>query len=185
MPALIVKTPIGPLLLLESKDLLQQIVWAAGSDEDRTPLLVEAEAQLSAYFAGRLQSFDLPLAPAATPFQTRFREALCRIPFGQTMSYGDLARILGSAPRAVGTACAVNPFPVIIPCHRILAASGKLGGYSGGEGLPTKLYLLDFEHAVLSRLPSMGTNRSRDRLSPSDYISSLPRTNLTEEPIND
>ncbi len=107
--------------------------------------------QLQAYFDDPLQRFTLPLALAGTPFQSRVWQALRAIPATETRSYGQLARALGSAPRAVGGACRVNPAPIIVPCHRVLAASG-LGGYGGatsGVRMALKRWLLEHEgHAL-------------------------------------
>jgi methylated-DNA-[protein]-cysteine S-methyltransferase len=102
-----------------------------------------AAGQLAAYFAGDLQAFDLPLAPAGTEFQLRVWSALQRIPYGQTWSYGELARHVGSASRAVGLANGKNPIALIIPCHRVIGSDGSLTGYGGG--LDRKRYLLKLE----------------------------------------
>lgn len=111
-------------------------------------LLREAASQLERYLAGSLRVFNLPvdLSPL-TPFQRRVLEECCRIPYGQTASYNDLAVRLASpgAARAVGGALKRNPFPLVIPCHRVIAANGRLGGFSAGEGLDTKLLLLSIE----------------------------------------
>lgn len=107
--------------------------------------LAAAAEQLAAYFGGQLTAFDLPLAPAGTPFQQLVWQAMRMIPFGSAASYGGLARQLGSSARAVGRACARNPLPIVIPCHRVLASGGALGGYSGGTGLETKRWLLRHE----------------------------------------
>ncbi|MDD5241333.1 MAG: methylated-DNA--[protein]-cysteine S-methyltransferase [Sulfuricella sp.] len=104
-------------------------------------------AQLQAYLDDPSFRFDLPLAPHGTVFQTRVWQALRQIPGGSTQNYGELAKRLGSAPRAVGQACGANPIPVVIPCHRVLAKSG-LGGFmnsSGGEPLAIKRWLLQHE----------------------------------------
>jgi methylated-DNA-[protein]-cysteine S-methyltransferase len=116
----------------------------------------EARAQLDAYFDAALTSFDLPLAPPGTDFQGRVWRALTEIPWGETLSYGALARRLASAPRPVGVACGRNPIPIIIPCHRVIAADGGLGGYSGDGGVDTKRALLRLETAQ-SLLPLEGT----------------------------
>lgn len=110
-----------------------------------TPLLKEAKAQLDAYFAGRLKAFDLPLAPAGTEFQMKVWNALCDIPYGETITYGQLAGRIGNAnaSRAVGMANSRNPLPVFIPCHRVVGAGGKLTGYTGGLDIKEKLLQLE------------------------------------------
>ena len=101
--------------------------------ERPTPVLQEAKQQLEAYFAGKLRQFDLPLQLEGTPFQLKVWEQLQQIPYGQVISYGQLACRIGQpgASRAVGGANRRNPIPIIIPCHRVIAANGTLGGYSG------------------------------------------------------
>ena len=110
-----------------------------------------AREQLDAYFAGELEAFDLPLAPAGTPFQLRVWDELTRIPFGETISYGELARRLGDPRlvRAVGTANGRNPVSIVIPCHRVIGADGSLVGYGGG--LDRKRWLLDHEAVASGR----------------------------------
>jgi len=151
------KSPVGKLLLVSDESGLRALQFAEG----RTPPRVEAEwkhdgkllqepmRQLRAFFAGELQRFDLPLAPQGTEFQRRVWDALLEIPFGETMSYGELARRLGNptASRAVGLANGSNPIAIIIPCHRVIGSNGKLTGYGGG--LHNKRWLLDFEHSQL------------------------------------
>lgn len=116
-----------------------------------TPLLKEAKAQLDAYFAGRLKAFELPLAPAGTEFQMKVWNALCSIPYGETITYGQLAERIGNAnaSRAVGMANSRNPLPVFIPCHRVVGTGGKLTGYTGG--LDIKVKLLQLEQRVKSK----------------------------------
>lgn len=104
-----------------------------------------AAKQLTAWFAGRLATFDIPLAPAATARGAALRAGMIAIPYGSTISYGELARINGSSARAIGQACARNPFPIIVPCHRVTNADGSLGAYSAGDGPQTKRLLLDLE----------------------------------------
>ncbi len=104
-----------------------------------------AVAQLSDYFSGNLKVFDLPITPASTPRGRQLRAGLIATGYGETQSYGELARRLDSGARAVGQLCARNPFPIIVPCHRILAAGGALGAYSAGDGPITKKWLLDHE----------------------------------------
>ena len=104
--------------------------------------------QLNRYFDGEIDDFDLPLDPPGTDFQKKVWSEMLKIPAGQTKSYGEIAKILNSAAQPVGTACGANPIPIIIPCHRILAAGGKMGGYSGLGGLETKTALLRLEKAL-------------------------------------
>lgn len=148
MPACLMNTPAGALLLIEDSVRLAEIRFATGNepDHDDTPLLRRAKEQIEEYFAGRRRTFDLPTVPAKTAFQQRVREAMLSIPWGQTLSYGEIAHIAGGAPRAVGQACGANMLPIIVPCHRVLAANG-LGGYSGAKGLDTKRFLLALEKA--------------------------------------
>ena len=148
MPARLMDSPVGPLLLVEDDGRLAELRFAAGDEPDRdeTPLLIQARAQIEEFFAGRRKKFDLPLIPARTAFQQRVREAMISIPWGQTLSYGEIAHIAGGAPRAVGQACGANMLPIVVPCHRILAANG-IGGYSGAKGLDTKRFLLALEKA--------------------------------------
>ena len=104
------------------------------------------------WFARTREHFDLPLAPVGTAFQRRVWAALVAVPYGKTASYGDVAAAIGqpTATRAVGAANGCNPIPLIIPCHRIIGTDGSLTGYSGGGGIETKRYLLDFEQGVLT-----------------------------------
>lgn len=149
MPARSLATPLGPLTVRVEGGAVARIAFAHCPAADDDPLLAEAVAQLEAYFARRLTAFDLPLAPATTAFRARARAAMCAIPYGATASYGALARRLGASARAVGGACRDNPLPIVVPCHRVLAAGGGLGGYSGGAGLATKHALLALEGALL------------------------------------
>jgi len=124
---------------------------AADPCDDAHPVIRETLRQLGAYFAGGLKDFDLPLAPKGTEFQLAVWNALLKIPYGETRSYSDIARVVGrpAAVRAVGAANGSNPIAIIVPCHRVIGASGKLTGYGGG--LPMKRMLLDLEteHAYL------------------------------------
>lgn len=148
------KSPVGKLLLAADESGLRFLLFAEGRTPPRiepdwkhgSKLLQEPMRQLGAFFAGELHRFDLPLAPQGTEFQKRVWNALLDIPFGETTSYGELARRLGNptASRAVGLANGSNPIAIIIPCHRVIGSNGKLTGYGGG--LPNKRWLLDFEH---------------------------------------
>ena len=142
-----IATPIGSIRIEAEGDALTGIrIGRSGGDADML-LLREAAAQLAAYFAGDLTMFDLPLAPAASDRGPELREAICSILYGETASYGDLAARTGASARAVGQACASNPFPIIVPCHRVLPTGGALGYYSAGDGPATKAWLLKHERA--------------------------------------
>lgn len=144
-----VRTPVGRLVLAERDGALVRVSWSdAPADGTPTPLLAEAVRQVEAYFAGRLRAFDLPLAPAGSAHDRGVWAQMRAIPYGETRTYGDLAAALAGIARAVGTACGRNPIPVIIPCHRVTAADGRLGGYSGAGGTRTKLALLELEGAL-------------------------------------
>lgn len=153
MPQLSLLTPLGALTLSEDEGAIVALDWGRGRDQEETPGLREAADQLQDYFDGQRAEFDLNLAPFGTPFRQRVWAALRAIPAGETRSYGDIARLLGSSARAVGQANSENPIPIIIPCHRVVGAGGLLGGYSGGEGPETKRYLLELERRALRLTP--------------------------------
>jgi methylated-DNA-[protein]-cysteine S-methyltransferase len=138
-------SPVGPLTLFEDTGALISVDWGRVPAPSETPLLIEARDQLNAYFDARLRDFDLPLRPAGTPFQRAVWALMQDIPYGATRTYGDFARALRTAPRPVGGACGRNPIPIIIPCHRVLGAGGRMTGYSGGAGIATKQALLRLE----------------------------------------
>lgn len=142
-----VATPIGLIVITGDNDRLTSIRFTragpARPGEGRAAR--EAAAQVAAWFEGRLTRFDLPLAPAATPRGQTLRDAIVAIGHGETMSYGALAARIGSSARAVGQACARNPFPLVVPCHRVVQAGGALGPYSAGDGPATKAWLLAAE----------------------------------------
>jgi len=144
VPQLSLHTPIGDLTVSEEDGALVSVDWGWGRDQTETPLLREARDQLHAYFDGHLTRFDLPLAPHGTPYRLRVWQALSEIPHGETRRYADIARQAGGSPRAAGQACGANHLPILIPCHRVLGATG-LGGFSGGEGSKTKRALLALE----------------------------------------
>jgi methylated-DNA-[protein]-cysteine S-methyltransferase len=149
MPQLSLHTPLGDLTLSEEDGAIVALDWGRGRDQAETPLLRRARDQLQDYFDGTRTAFDLPLAPHGTDFQRRVWDALRTIPAGQTRSYADVAKQVGCrAPRAIGQANGANPIPILIPCHRVVAADGSLGGYSGGEGEATKRHLLALERAA-------------------------------------
>lgn len=138
-------TPIGPMTFRQDGDAIVSLSWETAEHQNPTPLLRRAAAQLKEYFAGSRTDFDLPLAPRGSDFQRAICDAMLRIPYGKTRTYGDLAADLDSAPRAVGMACGRNPIPIVIPCHRVVGANGNLTGYSGGKGVDTKSFLLRLE----------------------------------------
>ena len=113
-----------------------------------TPLLQEAEEQLNEYFAGARREFDLPLAPKGTPFQKAVWAEMCRIPYGETRTYGQIAAQIGrpTACRAVGMANNRNPIAIVVPCHRVVGSTGALVGYAGGLGVKTHLLNLEKAH---------------------------------------
>ena len=142
-----IATPIGLVRVTGTADRIDSIAILAGGDAVATdaPAIREALRQIEAYFARRLTAFDLPLAPSPTDRGAVLRQGIVDIGYGQTASYGALAKAIRSSPRAIGQACARNPFPIVVPCHRILGAGGALGAYSAGNGPITKSRLLDHE----------------------------------------
>ena len=143
-------SPVGPLTVTEQDGALVSLEWNAKAESETSPLLAEAQRQLEAYFAGTLASFDLPVEPAGTHHQRKVWRAMQEIAFGDYHTYGALSAAIRSSPRAVGTACGRNPIPIIIPCHRVLAAGGRIGGYSGSGGTDTKRFLLSLEGVALN-----------------------------------
>jgi methylated-DNA-[protein]-cysteine S-methyltransferase len=144
------ESPVGRLVIRERDGGVVAIDWSRSEQaSDVSPVLQRAKAALERYFAGTPTDFDVPCAAAGTPFQKRVWAEMCRIPYGETITYGELARRVGSAPRAIGGACGANPIPIIVPCHRVVASAGKPGGYSGAGGLDTKAWLLAHERRAL------------------------------------
>ena len=150
-------SPVGRLKLVASEKGLAAILWE-NDDPERVrleplvedpsdPILIETERQLASYFAGKLKAFDVPLDFKGTAFQKSVWAALLTIPFGETRSYGDIARQIGqpTASRAVGAANGKNPISIIAPCHRVIGSTGALTGFAGG--LATKERLLGLERA--------------------------------------
>ena len=150
-------TPVGLIGIGESGGVVSRLLFMpddAASVASSSALVDEAFRQLDAWFAGRLKQFSLPLVEPRSEFERRVREAMLGIPYGETASYGELAAAIGSpgASRAVGTACSRNPVPVIVPCHRLLGAGGRIGGYLGGTDM--KRWLLDFERRNSAEMAS-------------------------------
>lgn len=144
MGLMTIDSPLGPLALTSSAGALVALDWGRATRHEPDPVLDEAARQLEAYFAGRGTDFTVPVRPAGTPFRQKVWAAMQAIPYARTATYGDIARALASAPRAVGGACGANPLPIVIPCHRVVGSAGP-GGYSGQGGLDTKAWLLAFE----------------------------------------
>jgi len=154
------QSPLGPLLLAANDRGLRFLSFAARKrailpqpdwTQDRTPFR-EAILQLQAYFRGELKEFDLPLDLEGSAFQLRVWQSLRTIPFGKTISYGELAQLIGKpkAARAVGLANSLNPIPIVVPCHRVIGSNGNLTGYGGGLSIKEKL--LSFESGQLRLL---------------------------------
>ncbi|WP_198411308.1 methylated-DNA--[protein]-cysteine S-methyltransferase [Marinimicrobium alkaliphilum] len=154
-----VAAPVGQLLIAGDGDYLTHIAFVG----ERAPSVVKAgwqrddgrfrdcARQLSEYFSGRRRAFDLPLAAEGTEFQRRVWSALRTIPYGETCSYGDIARAIDSpkASRAVGAAAGANPIAIVVPCHRVIGTSGKLVGFAGGLSIKSQLLQLE------SRTPTL------------------------------
>jgi len=168
------ESPVGPIRVVAHKDAITAIEFdeprqaglsaassvqravaraadrPVGDRDDTDPLLAEARAQLDAYFARDLKEFDLPVRPDGTPFQLRVWATLATIPWGSTMTYGEIARgmgMTGHGSRAVGLANGRNPVPIVIPCHRVVGADGAITGYAGG--IERKQTLLSLETEAL------------------------------------
>lgn len=143
-------TPTGRVRVVSDGSAIVRISWIDPGTivETTEPDAVSRETagQLAAYFAGRLTAFDVPIRfRDGSEFERAVWTAMLDIPWGQTRSYGDLAALTGGVARAVGGACGRNPIPIVVPCHRVVGASGRLVGFSGAEGVATKQWLLDFE----------------------------------------
>ena len=123
--------------------------WGRAPEPDPSDLTEETVRQLKAYFDGTLHAFDLPLDPPGSDFQKDVCLQMCKIPYGERWTYGDIAKILGKPAQAVGGACGRNPIPIIIPCHRVVGTSGAMTGFSGGEGVETKVWLLQHEGMLM------------------------------------
>jgi methylated-DNA-[protein]-cysteine S-methyltransferase len=149
----IIATAIGTVRILGNADFVTRI-----HIEGRQPQVTaaaaairEAERQIRAYFDGTLRIFDLPLVPPTSDRGAALRTGIEAVDYGETLSYGALARALNSGPRAIGQACARNPYPLVIPCHRVLASGGRLGAYSAGEGPRSKAWLLTHESRIAGK----------------------------------
>ncbi|MGJ8588981.1 MAG: methylated-DNA--[protein]-cysteine S-methyltransferase [Yoonia sp.] len=140
-------SPVGTLGADAVDGAITRLLWGQDGTLTDGPLHQQTAEELAAYFAGQLRQFQIPVAPKGSVFQQRFYAALCAIPYGETRTYGDLAKELGVSAQAIGQACGANPIAIIIPCHRVLSADG-LGGYSGAGGIEAKVALLRLEGAA-------------------------------------
>ncbi|WP_052120831.1 methylated-DNA--[protein]-cysteine S-methyltransferase [Inquilinus limosus] len=143
-----IDTPVGPVRITVAGGVVAAVDHVQDPPDEVPPkdkLLRKAIRQIEEYFAGKRRRFDLPMAPAASPFQQRVRQAVIDIPYGEAASYGGVAHILNSGPRAVGQACGRNDLVLLVPCHRVIGAGGTLGGYGSASGLERKRRLLEFE----------------------------------------
>lgn len=139
-------SPLGPLGASAAGGCVTELHWGVG-DLSAGELADRLRSELASYFAGDAKGFTVPLQIAGTAFQQRFLNALTRIPYGETRSYGALAAQLGVSAQAIGQACGANPLPILVPCHRVLGAA-TLGGYSGPGGVEGKVALLRLEGAA-------------------------------------
>lgn len=159
MSTLTFDSPIGKIRMQASESGISQLEILgkeafSPAPDSSTPMLQKAKTQLGEYFSGLRKSFDLPLDwSGMTEFQHRVLLRTCEIPFGKVLTYGGLAKELGkpAASRAVGAALGSNPIPLLIPCHRVVAADGSLTGYSAAEGIKTKRWLLELEGRTIVR----------------------------------
>ena len=159
-----VPTPYGTLVVHAEEDDVIGIGWVpAGERAPRavahTAVLQWAGAWLDDYFGGKFRAIDFPIRAEGTHFQRRVWTAIAAIPRGETATYGDIARHVRSGPRAIGGACGANPICIAIPCHRVLAGGGGLGGYSGGAGVETKRLLLRHEGFLIDARRSSAPTR--------------------------
>lgn len=145
MSQLSVHSPIGDLTISEEEGEIVSLDWGWSPFQEENEILLKTKFLLDQYFDDENPTFDLPLNPHGTEFQKNVWKIMCEIPYGKILTYSDISDRLNSHARAVGMACGANPIPIIIPCHRVIGKNGKLTGFSGGEGIETKRYLLDLE----------------------------------------
>ncbi len=156
MTTKMVHTPLGSLRLSEANGGVSGLEWHTDSCDSKSLILTNATKQIESFFNQELKEFSVPTRfVEGTPFQQKVWQAIAEIPFGKTITYGELAKRVGSSPRAVGSACGKNPIPIIIPCHRVVASNGEMTGYSAGDGVLTKKVLLDFEQQPLAYSPQL------------------------------
>ena len=153
MAHLSLNSPVGALSIFVNDGAVVALDWgrveAVADGNGNDDILARAADQLAAYFDGSLTTFDLPLRLGGSDHDCAVWNEMSLIPYGSQMTYGELANRIGSVARAVGGACGANPIPIIIPCHRVVGAGGRMTGFSGGEGVETKQWLLRHEGALL------------------------------------
>lgn len=142
----VIASPLGPLYVTVKAEAITRLSWE-GEGSDEHPLIAETGRQLQHYFKRKLTEFDLPLSPNVTPAQQRFLDALVAIPYGETMTYGQISKKLGISAQAAGQACGANPISIVVPCHRVIG-TGHLGGFSAPDGIEKKVELLKLEGAA-------------------------------------
>jgi methylated-DNA-[protein]-cysteine S-methyltransferase len=160
LPQLSLHTPIGPITVSAEADAIVAVDWGWGRDQDPTPLLLDAKAWLHAYFDGEIGPMTLPLAPTGTAYRQRVWSTIQAIAPGETDTYQNVAQHAGGSSRSVGGAMAANPIPILIPCHRVIATGARgggdtIGGYSGGEDIATKVFLLELERRATAKVPGV------------------------------
>lgn len=141
-------SPIGAITIESRNEKIISLVMGHRSpDFGSSKILKEAKRQVQAYLSGKLTKFDLPMQLEGTEFQKSVWKVIARTGFGKTVTYGEIGQKIGKplAARAIGGAVGANPIPLIVGCHRVLGSAGKITGYSGGDGIPTKEFLLDLE----------------------------------------
>lgn len=149
MPRLSLDSPVGRLTLIEENGFITGLIWGGKAEPSQpTDLLNRAKRELVAYFAGKRIEFDVPVKPDGSPSELAVWRVMAAIPYGQTRTYGEIAKETGVNARAVGQACGRNPIPILLPCHRVVGASG-LGGFSAPGGADWKGKLLVLERALL------------------------------------
>lgn len=149
MPRLSLDSPVGRLTLFEEDGFITGLIWGGRAAASQpTELLNRAKREVTAYFAGKRTEFDLPVKPDGSESELKVWRAMAAIPYGETRTYGEIAKDVGVNARAVGQACGRNPIPILLPCHRVVGANG-LGGFSAPGGVAWKGKLLVLERALL------------------------------------
>lgn len=148
MAQISIDTRFGTLCITEEDGAICGVTWGRAGDPAETEVLRRACEQMRAYEAGGLDAFDLPVVVRGAALVRAVCAEMSRIPLSETRTYGEIAARVGASARAVGRACGQNPVPIIIPCHRVMGSGGNLTGYSGGQGVETKIALLRHERAA-------------------------------------